>query len=71
VLCTRTYLWLAETSQQPTSQTTWLKITPHCNHCKHCMRTCLARVVLQNGGGGGGGDGGGGLTTVLNINQTT
>jgi len=26
------YLWLAETSQQPTSQTTWLKVTPHCNH---------------------------------------
>jgi hypothetical protein len=26
-------LWLAETSQQPISQTTWLKVTPHCNHC--------------------------------------
>jgi hypothetical protein len=26
------YLWLAETSQQPISQTTWLKATPHCNH---------------------------------------
>ena len=26
------YLWLAETSQQPVSQTTWLKVTPHCNH---------------------------------------
>ena len=25
------YLWLAETSQQPISQTTWLKVTPHCN----------------------------------------
>jgi hypothetical protein len=25
-------LWLAETSQQPISQTTWLKVTPHCNH---------------------------------------
>ena len=23
------YLWLAETSQQPISQTTWLKVTPH------------------------------------------
>jgi hypothetical protein len=23
---------LAETSQQPISQTTWLKVTPHCNH---------------------------------------
>ena len=31
------YLWLAETSQQPISQTTWLKVTPHCNHCNHCM----------------------------------
>ena len=30
------YLWLAETSQQPISQTTWLKVTPHCNHCNHC-----------------------------------
>jgi hypothetical protein len=29
------YLWLAETSQQPISQTTWLKVTPHCNHCIH------------------------------------
>jgi hypothetical protein len=27
------YLWLAETSQQPISQTTWLKVTPHCDHC--------------------------------------
>jgi len=27
------YLWLAETSQQPINQTTWLKVTPHCNHC--------------------------------------
>jgi len=29
------YLWLAETSQQPISQITWLKVTPHCNHCNH------------------------------------
>jgi len=29
------YLWLAETSQQPISQTTWLKVTPNCNHCNH------------------------------------
>ena len=29
------YLWLADTSQQPISQTTWLKVTPHCNHCNH------------------------------------
>jgi hypothetical protein len=28
------YLWLAETSQQPINQTTWLKVTPYCNHCK-------------------------------------
>jgi hypothetical protein len=28
-------LWLTETSQQPISQTTWLKVTPHCNHCNH------------------------------------
>ena len=27
-------MWLAETSQQPINQTTWLKVTPHCNHCK-------------------------------------
>jgi len=26
------YLWLAETSQQPISHTTWLKVPPHCNH---------------------------------------
>jgi Tfp pilus assembly protein PilV len=25
-----------ETSQQPISQTTWLKVTPHCNHYNHC-----------------------------------
>jgi len=25
------YLWLAETSQQPISQTNWLKVAPHCN----------------------------------------
>ena len=25
------YLWLAGTSQQPISQTTWLKVTPNCN----------------------------------------
>ena len=29
------YLWLAGTSQQPISKTTWLKVTPHCNHCNH------------------------------------
>jgi len=33
-----TYLWLAETSQQPISQTTWLKVTPHCNHCSNGPR---------------------------------
>jgi hypothetical protein len=30
------YLRLTETSQQPISQTTWLKVTPHCNH-KNCL----------------------------------
>ena len=34
-LSSRIYLWLAETSQQPISQITWLKVTPHCNHCNH------------------------------------
>jgi len=29
------YLCLAETSQQPISQTAWLKVTPHCSHCNH------------------------------------
>jgi len=29
------YLWQAETSQQPISQTTWLKVIPQCNHCNH------------------------------------
>jgi hypothetical protein len=33
-------LWLAETSQQPISQTTWLKVTPHCNHCNRCGGWC-------------------------------
>jgi len=36
------YLWLAETSQQPISQTTWLKVTPHCNHCNS------KKVMVQN-----------------------
>jgi hypothetical protein len=31
-------LWLAETNQQPISQTTWLKVIPHCNHCNHYAR---------------------------------
>jgi len=30
-------MWLAETSQQPISQTTWLKVTPHCNHCNQLL----------------------------------
>jgi hypothetical protein len=29
------HLWLAETSQQPISQTTWLEVTPHCNHYEY------------------------------------
>jgi hypothetical protein len=36
-------LWLAESSQQPINQTTWLKVTPHCNHCDHYF----AAVSLQ------------------------
>ena len=36
------YLWLAETSQQPISQTTWLKVTPHCNHRKSVAWPILA-----------------------------
>ena len=39
------YLWLAETSQQPISQTTWLKVTPHCNHCNHCNHCMLQQYV--------------------------
>ena len=34
-------LWLAETSQQPISQTTWLKVTPHCNHFSCCLHLYL------------------------------
>ena len=37
------YLWLAETSQQPISQTTWLKVTPHCNHCSACLQPMSMR----------------------------
>jgi len=36
------YLWLAEISQQPIIQTTWLKVIPHCNHCKETLK--LGRV---------------------------
>ena len=40
------YLWLAETSQQPISQTIWLKVTPHCNHCNHnhCRHSAVFEV---------------------------
>ena len=31
------YLWLAETSQQPISQTTWLEVTPHCIHFRFVL----------------------------------
>jgi hypothetical protein len=41
------YLWLAETSQQPISQTTWLKVTPHCNHCNHCTDNHYRELVAQ------------------------
>jgi hypothetical protein len=41
------YLWLAETSQQPISQTTWLKVTPHCNHNQKLYRqTCLWQTLI-------------------------
>jgi len=41
------YLWLAETSQQPISQTTWLKVIPHCNHCNPFNQLIVhAKVVL-------------------------
>jgi len=33
--------WLAETSQQPISQATWLKVTLHCNHCNHMLAVFL------------------------------
>jgi hypothetical protein len=33
-------LWLAETNQQPISQTTWLKVTPNCNHCLFFLVSC-------------------------------
>ena len=39
------YLWLAETSQQPISQTTWLKVTPHCNHCNHFLSELMDLFV--------------------------
>ena len=40
------YLWLAETSQQPISQTAWLEVTPHCNHCNHLVIPGI--MALQN-----------------------
>ena len=43
------YLWLAETSQQPISQTTWLKVTPHCNHCNHLENKKNADSVNTTG----------------------
>jgi len=45
------YLWLAETSQQPISQTTWLKVTPNCNHCNHwCVAWAVASFSRGKGG---------------------
>jgi hypothetical protein len=37
------HLWLAETSQQPFSHTTWLVVTSYCNHCMH---VCTVIIVL-------------------------
>jgi len=42
------YLWLAETSQQPISQTTWLKHTPHCNQCNHNSSTEVGHPHAQS-----------------------
>jgi hypothetical protein len=42
------YLWLAETSQQPISQTTWLKVTPHCNHCNHLNSPVYVRLMMMS-----------------------
>ena len=41
------YLWLAETSQQPISQTTRLKVTPNCNHCNHCWMLHSHHLTLR------------------------
>jgi hypothetical protein len=40
------YLWLAETSQQPIRQTTWLKVTPHCNHGNYYLVCSEVYLVL-------------------------
>ena len=42
------YLRLAETSQQPISQTTWLKATPHCNHCNQRHSTWKGCSTYEN-----------------------
>jgi len=47
LLSLRIYLWLAETSQQPISQTTWLKVTPHCNHCNHYVSNIGRKRVAK------------------------
>jgi hypothetical protein len=41
-------LWLAETSQQPISQTNWLKVTPHCNHCNFFAVFVLTVLALDD-----------------------
>jgi hypothetical protein len=38
------YLWLAETSQQPISQTTWLKVPPI-----HTLKGLLAQADVGSG----------------------
>ena len=40
-------MWLAETSQQPISQTTWLKVHPQCSHCNHCLVILFNAAMLQ------------------------
>jgi len=42
------YLWLAETSQQPISQTTCLKVSPHCNHCNHWKAALVESLPFQH-----------------------
>jgi len=43
------YLWRAETSQQPISQTTWLKVTFHCNHCCFCVFAAMGVTSTKPG----------------------
>eukprot|EP00983_Pelagomonas_calceolata_P122934 1160953-Pelagomonas_calceolata.AAC.1 len=35
---------LEETSHKPISQTTWLKVTPHCNHYPACIEKATFKL---------------------------